>query len=277
MPLDAQKLQDFYGSPLGDLARRLIGRIVRARWQGTAGLTVAALGYGSPYLDRFRDAAERCLALMPAEQGAAIWPESDRCAVALVHAAMLPLPDNSVDRMLLAHAIEAAERPGELLEEVWRVVAPEGRLLVIAPSRRGVWARADGTPFGHGLPYSKAQLRDLLHGAVFSPVYWGEALFAPPIDRQFVIRSAPTIERMGAVLGLPFAGVHVVEAVKQVHRPVGVRALPRPRRVVVVPALAPSARREGLRASCAELAIGDRSAYGLEGVCSSSWGKTDVE
>ncbi len=191
MPLDAQKLRDFYGSPLGDLARRLIGRIVRARWLGAAGLTVAALGYGSPYLDRFRDTATRCLALMPAEQGAAVWPEPDRCAVALVEAGMLPLPDNSVDRLLIAHALEAAERPAELLEEAWRVVAPEGRILAIVPSRRGVWARADGTPFGHGLPYSKTQLRDILQDAVFSPVFWGEALFAPPIDRKFVIRSAP--------------------------------------------------------------------------------------
>jgi SAM-dependent methyltransferase len=242
MPLDAQNLRDFYGSPLGDLARRLIGRIVRARWLGAAGLTVAALGYGSPYLDRFRDTATRCLALMPGEQGATIWPEGDRCAVALVHADMLPLPDNSVDRLLIAHALEAAERPGDLLEEVWRVVAPEGRLLVIVPSRRGVWARADGTPFGHGLPYSKTQLRDLLQGAVFSPVFWGEALFAPPVDRRYVIRSAPTMERLGAALSLPFAGVYVVEAIKQVHRPVGVVAVPRIQRAAVIPALAPSAR-----------------------------------
>jgi SAM-dependent methyltransferase len=244
MPLDAQKLLDFYGSPLGDLARRLIGRIVRARWLGAAGLTVAALGYGSPYLDRFRETAARCLALMPAQQGAAIWPEPDRCAVALVEAGMLPLPDNSVDRLLIAHALEAAERPAELLEEAWRVVAPEGRMLAIVPSRRGVWARGDGTPFGYGLPYSKTQLREILQDAVFSPVFWGEALFAPPIDRRFVIRSAPTIERVGAALALPFAGVHVVEAIKQVHRPVGVHAIPVARRVMVSRALAPSARRQ---------------------------------
>ena len=244
MPVDAQNLREFYASPLGDLARRLIGRIIRARWQGAAGLTVAALGYGSPYLERFRDTATRCLALMPARQGASAWPEANRCAVALVDADMLPLPDNSVDRLLIAHVLEAAERPRELLEEAWRVVAPEGRILAIVPSRRGVWARADGTPFGYGAPYSKTQLRELLQDAGFSPVFWGEALFAPPIARRFVIRSAPTIERVGAALALPFAGVYLVEAIKQVHRPVGVHAIPISRRAVVAPALAPSARRQ---------------------------------
>ncbi len=79
---------------------------------------------------------------------------------------------------------------------------------------------------------------------MFSPVFWGEALFAPPIDRRFVIRSAPTIERLGAALSLPFAGVHVVEAIKQVHRPVGVHAIPIARRVIATRALAPSARRQ---------------------------------
>lgn len=244
MPLDAQNLRDFYASPLGDLARRLIGRLVRARWQGAAGLSVAALGYGSPYLDRFRDTATRCLALTPAQQGAAVWPDPGRCAVALVDADMLPLPDNSVDRLLIAHALEATERPGQLLEEAWRVVAPEGRILAVVPSRRGVWARTDGTPFGYGAPYSKTQLRELFQAAEFSPVFWGEALFAPPIDRRFVIRSAPTIERIGAALALPFAGVYVVEAIKQVHRPVGVHAMSVARRAVVAPALAPSARRQ---------------------------------
>jgi len=244
MPLDAETVRDFYDSPLGDLVRRLIGRVVRARWAATAGLTVAALGYGSPYLDRFRDTAARTFALMPARQGCVKWPESGPYAVTLVDAEMLPLPDNSVDRLLIAHGLEAAERPAALLEEVWRVVAPEGRLLAIVPSRRGVWARVDATPFGQGLPYSKTQLRDLLNDAVFSPVFWGEALFAPPIARRYVIRSAPTVERIGAAVGLPFAGVHIVEAIKQVHRPVGVHAVSRARLATVSPALAPIARRQ---------------------------------
>ena len=162
MPLDVLNLQNFYGSPLGGVARRLIGRVIRERWSSSAGLSVAAVGYGSPYLEQFRDGARRCLALMPAEQGAAVWPEAGRCAAALVNSQMLPLPDGSIDRLLLAHALEAADRPDVLMEELWRITAPEGRMIVIAPSRRGVWARTDSTPYGQGLPYSKSQLRDLL-------------------------------------------------------------------------------------------------------------------
>ena len=81
------------------------------------------MGYGAPYLDRFRDGARRCLALMPAEQGAAVWPEAGRCATALVDAQMLPLPDGCIDRLLLAHALEAADRPDLLLSEALRLGA----------------------------------------------------------------------------------------------------------------------------------------------------------
>ena len=63
--------------------------------------------------------------------------------------------------------------------------------------------------------------------ALFSPIFWGEALYAPPFRRRFFINSAPAIERVGAAIGLPFAGVQIVEATKQVYRPVGVRRLAR--------------------------------------------------
>jgi SAM-dependent methyltransferase len=244
MPLDVLSLQSFYRSPLGGVARRLIGRVIRERWENSAGLSVAAVGYGTPYLEQVRDGARRCLALMPAEQGVAIWPGAERCAAALVDAQMLPLPDGCIDRLLLAHALEAADRPNALLEELWRITAPEGRMIVIVPSRRGVWARADSTPYGQGLPYSKPQLRDLLHRADFSPIFWGEALYTPPVAGPYMLRSAATIERVGGALGLPFAGVLIVEAMKQVHRPVGVRAVARTRLAPLHPALAPGTHRQ---------------------------------
>jgi len=62
MPLDVLSLQSFYASPLGRVTHRLIGRVIRERWDRGAGLCVAAVGYGAPYLERFRDSARRCLA-----------------------------------------------------------------------------------------------------------------------------------------------------------------------------------------------------------------------
>jgi SAM-dependent methyltransferase len=126
-----------------------------------------------------------------------------------------------------------------LLRELWRVLAAGGQLLAVVPNRRGVWARMDNNPFGHGRPYSRSQITSLLRETRFTPVDWSEALYVPPIGRNWFLRSAGAWERVGAVLPGPFAGVHIVEATKQVYR-----ALPaRPKRrqlVPQLPVLAPS-------------------------------------
>jgi SAM-dependent methyltransferase len=240
MSPDVNEFRSFYASPLGELARRLIGRIIRARWETCVGLSLMGLGYASPYLDRFRDEALRTLAFMPAEQGVVNWPASGRSSSALVEPDMLPLPDGAIDRALVIHALEAAEHPKGLLEEVWRVLTPGGRAIVVAPSRRGFWARGDGTPFGFGQPYSKGQLRDLMRETLFSPIHWDEALYAPPFRRAFFIRSAAAIERAAVATGMPFAGVFIVEATKQLYRPVALRRSLRRALPDLRPALAPA-------------------------------------
>ncbi len=109
---------------------------------------------------------------------------------------------------------------------------------MVAPNRSGLWARLDSTPFGHGRPFSRAQLLDLMRETLFSPIYWSEALYAPPLSRAMLLRLAPAIETVSARLSLPGAGVIVAEATKQLYRLVGLR---RARRALpeLAPALAP--------------------------------------
>src|SRR5262249_58908820 len=97
------------------------------------------------------------------------------------------------------------------------------RLLAVIPNRRGLWARMDTTPFGHGRPYSRTQITHLLRETWFTPTGWGEALYVPPIARNWFLRSAGAWERTGARLSAPFAGVHIVEATKQVYRAIPAR------------------------------------------------------
>ncbi|MFO1151462.1 MAG: methyltransferase domain-containing protein [Alsobacter sp.] len=224
MQLDVVDLRTFYAAPLGTVARRLLGRAVRARWSQTSGLCVAGIGFAVPYLDIFVGEADRVLALMPAEQGVVNWPSDGLSATALVERTMLPLSDASVDRLLLVHALESSDGPGDLLSEAWRILTPGGRLIVVAPNRRGLWARMDTTPFGQGQPFSRGQLTSVLRHALFSPEHWAEALYVPPIPRRTFLKSAVAWERLGTTLSLPFAGVHIIEATKTLYRPVPVRS-----------------------------------------------------
>ena len=132
MSLDGVDLRAFYDSPLGEVARRLVSRVLRARWESqTTGLRVLGIGYATPYLDDFKAQAERALAFMPAAQGVIHWPLNGRSSSALVDATMMPLPDAAMDRILIIHALETGAHPRDLLEEVWRILAPGGRVIII--------------------------------------------------------------------------------------------------------------------------------------------------
>ena len=76
MSLDVVDLRNFYAQPLGVVARRFVGRGIRARWPDLRGQRVAGIGYPTPYLGLFREEAERCLAFMPAAQGVVKWPSA---------------------------------------------------------------------------------------------------------------------------------------------------------------------------------------------------------
>ena len=167
--MDVVDLRNFYAQRLGTVARRFIARGIRERWGNTKSLRVVGIGYATPYLGLFREEADRCLALMPAPQGVVRWPSTKPALAALVEEDDLPLTDSAVDRVLLVHALENSPDPVSLLREVWRVLAGGGRLLAVVPNRRGLWARMDTTPFGHGRPYSRPQITHLLRETWFTP------------------------------------------------------------------------------------------------------------
>ncbi len=240
MSIDVVDLRNFYSQRLGVVARRFIGRGVRSLWSDTRGQCVLGIGYATPYLGLFREEAARCLSFMPAAQGVVKWPSQKPTLTTLVDEFELPLADAVVDRVMLVHALEMTDDPMALLREVWRVLASGGQLLTVVPNRRGVWARTDTTPFGHGRPYSRTQINQLLRETWFTPTGWSEALYVPPVDRGWFLRTAPAWERTGASVSAPFAGVHLVVATKQVYRAIPARRVKRKLVPALEPALAPS-------------------------------------
>ena len=216
---DVAELRAFYSRPLGHAVRRLLGHRIRARWRNVRGQTLMGLGFATPYLGTYRDEAARLGALMPASQGALVWPRDGNVRCALVDELNLPLPDNSVDRLLGVHCLEGAESTRHLLREMWRILSPEGQLLLIVPNRSSVWARVDRTPFGHGRPYSKGQLERILGEAMFRPEHWSWALHVPPLEHNIILKSVVAIERLGSRVWPSIGGIILVEARKELSAP----------------------------------------------------------
>jgi SAM-dependent methyltransferase len=237
MASDVIDLRDFYATGLGQVARRMIRRAIRRVWPDLAGTRLLGIGYPTPFLSAVSADTERTMALMPATLGVLGWPAGARSLVALADEGELPFADYSIDRILLVHALETSEEVRPMLKELWRVLAGGGRLLIVAPNRRGIWARFDRTPFGAGRPYTVSQLSQLLRDELFTPVGAATALFVPPTRSRMVLRSAPAWERVGMRWFPTFAGVVLVEASKQIYaKPNTARVPRRQRRLVYTPA-----------------------------------------
>jgi len=237
MHADIVDLRAFYASPLGRLTEHSLSMALSSVWTAIPNERLVGLGYTLPWLDRFGTDAERVFAFMPATQGAVVWPAGKASATALVFDEELPLVDASIDRMLVVHSLEHAENPRETLNEIWRVLSPAGRVVIVVPNRRGVWARFEHTPFGIGRPFSRGQLSELLREANFTPAAWADALLFPPSQRRFMMRFHAALERAGRRLWPIFPGVHIVEAQKRIYQ--GVPIAQRASRRVFVPVLSP--------------------------------------
>ena len=235
MPTDVVDLRDFYQTGLGQVARRMIRRTIRNIWPDLRAMRLLGIGYATPFLSAISADTERTVALMPASQGVLGWAPEGGNVVVLADEGELPFSDYSIDRVLVVHALETSEAAGMFLKEIWRVLAGGGRLLIVVPNRRGIWARLDRTPFGSGRPYTMSQLSHLLREQLFTPVGTATALFVPPSGDRMVLRSAPAWERLGKRWFPTFAGVVMIEAAKQIYaKPAAARA-PR-RRLVYAPA-----------------------------------------
>jgi SAM-dependent methyltransferase len=234
MTLDAQSVASFYDAPLGAVVASLLRERLAALWPDQRGQLIVGVGYATPYLGLWRDDATAIADV--ATDPRATRPAPRRC---IADGSALPFDDLSVNRILLVHGLEVADEARRLLRECWRILRDDGRLLVVAPNRAGLWAHSESNPFGQGQPYSQGQVERLLQSAMFAVDRRDAALCIPPLDLRPVRRIAPLFERLGRRLAPGLAGVLIADAVKDVYAamptaPADGRA-PRamPRRVVV--------------------------------------------
>lgn len=233
---DVETLARFYRGRQGQVARRLINHQVRSIWPNLKGLRILGVGFPGPVLSVCEEAAS-VVAAMPTTQGGQRWPKDQPNRSAIVREDELPFPDNSFDRIILAHALESSPHAHRLLREVWRVLADGGKLLVIVPNRRGLWCWSDRTPFGHGQPFSEGQLQGMLTNWLFDPHQTAHALFLPPTLVSWWERLAVPVERLGLQYLRHLSGVLITEAEKTVFigKPIFAPVPSRRRRYAAIP------------------------------------------
>lgn len=214
----------YYQRALGRVVQRVLRDRLTAMWppERAMGMTVAGYGFAAPMLRPYLARSRRVMALMPARQGVMPWPAGMPNHSVLCEETAWPLDTGSLDRLILLHGLETADHADALLAECWRVLGPGGRLIVMAPNRAGLWAQSEGTPFGIGRSYTRGQLEAQARAAGFVSEVTGAALYIPPSDRRFWLKSAQMWERTGSrIASVLIAGVVIAEFAKQVPATIG--------------------------------------------------------
>lgn len=214
----------YYQRALGRVVQRILRDRLTAMWppERAAGMTVAGYGFAAPMLRPYLPRARRVVALMPAQQGVMPWPAGAPNHSVLCEETAWPLETGSVDRLVVLHGLETADHAGALLAECWRVLGPGGRLTVMVPNRAGLWAQSETTPFGIGRSYTRGQLEAQARTAGFVTEAMGAAVYIPPSDRRFWLKSAQMWERTGTrIASVLIAGVVIAEFAKQVPAMIG--------------------------------------------------------
>ncbi|MAI97134.1 MAG: hypothetical protein CML37_00350 [Rhodobacteraceae bacterium] len=229
MNLAVSEIQAFYAkTELGLLTRRFINEsiqqmdpyIIRSREKEI----LVSYGYSFPYLERFTKDLSQTLYLMPEQQGVISSSSNYLNTSILIEQTEWPLDSESTNIVLMIHGLETCENPNELLEETWRVLSPEGYLLVVVPNRTGFWARSDLTPFGNGRPYSLRQLARLLSANKFEIIRTGAALFSPPAAKGFFLKSSPLVEKFCKKYATKvMGGILIMLVKKKIYAPTAVK------------------------------------------------------
>ena len=206
MSLSETPIVDWYATPPGREAARLLTSAVRPLLGGSTTTRLLALGQTAPVLTRLHGLRHERVAMIVEQPQR--WPMTVPSRSAVADPERLPFADALFDDAVLIHALELVERPRVVLRELWRVLSPAGRLVLVVPNRAGVWARVEALPFGRGHPYGRSALTRLLDDAMFEIEHWSTALAAPPVARLRWLEG--TLARFAPTLG----GVHVVGARK---------------------------------------------------------------
>lgn len=210
-------LQKFYETSLGKHCQSRIDDLVQEFWPDLKGLSVLAMGYPFPYISRYLEKSERLCVLMNAPQGAIHWPVGGKNLTALIDYDSIPLPDQSLDRIIMIHSLEYAQSPHAILREIWRVLKSTGRVLILTPNRRSIWAQIDDTPFGNGNPYTMTQLTRILNDHQFTILRSIRGLYIFPSQNEMIQSVFPLCDYVGPIIFKKFSGIVGIEASKELY------------------------------------------------------------
>lgn len=134
----------------------------------------------------------------------------------------IPLRTETVDVVVLAHALENAQNPHEVLREAHRVLIPEGHLVITGFNPWSLWGiwhfykQSIGALPSQGKLLSSGRIRDWLSLLNFQIVGGKMFYFRPPIGQEKLFQKCGFMEKWGQNAWPFWGGAYTLVAVKRV-------------------------------------------------------------
>ncbi len=139
----------------------------------------------------------------------------------VAHNELLPLANESVDAVLIHHALDFTPDSHRLLREAARVVMPGGKLLIMGFNPVSTWGLRKLFRWKNCLPWrgrfiSSGRVSDWLKLLDFSIDKVTHGAYLLPINHVKVVGMSPKLERFGRRFLPPAGAVYFIVACKQV-------------------------------------------------------------
>ena len=135
----------------------------------------------------------------------------------------LPFAANSIDLVVLPHALEFHADPHQILREVERILIPDGQLVITGFNPISLWGlrrrlppRRQAFP-GDGQYISVLRLKDWLKLLSFEVDRGNFGCYVPPCDHERWIQRLQFMEAAGDRWWSVAGGVYLIRAVKRVQ------------------------------------------------------------
>lgn len=155
---------------------------------------------------------------------------ADHSACLVADPAYLPLPDESVDCVLLVHSLEVLERPHALLKEAARVLLSKGEMLIVGFNPWSLWGSLKWMP-----SWMQPTQLTLFHQASLLPLNklddWltfvdlqrdecQRGFYRPPCTREKTLSRLARLDQKFTQRQWPLNGIYVLKVSKRLGCPI---------------------------------------------------------
>jgi len=169
------ELKNFYATDLGVAVQNNINNAINTLWPALAAEIIIGIGYTAHLLqDKINN--NLTASIIPVNPRFNI--QSGKIQTLVSRETDLPLSDNSVDRIIVMHLLEHSKYHNLILREIWRVLKPGGKLLVIVPNKYSLWPHTKELPFNNCALFTIPQIHNLFNHSMFATLRTRASLFA---------------------------------------------------------------------------------------------------